>query len=305
MRALLHIFLIVLLLAAVPNVQAQQGVNPRGIVENAEISGVDESEMSREVRDAIAKMVGQPFDQQAADDLVDRIQVEKSEFTATTRLLPGSQPDRVRVVFLLEKIAGDHDSNVNARYTVERVEIQNYDESKLSQSLRDDIKQMVGEKLDQDRANQIQRRLNDELRPKHYAVKKIVKGSDRQHIVVVYDIHTIRLIPFVDSVPQRIVYHSKQNFSAALTPNIFDNTNNRFYFGLANDQDLLLERFAGLLFGFETTKLGTEHLGVALRYARYHDRWQPSTVLSDQNAVYRERNTFDPTITFAFDPRLR
>jgi hypothetical protein len=42
-----------------------------------------------------------------------------------------------------------------------------------------------------------------------------------------------------------------------------------------------------------------------MRYARYHDRWQPATVLADRNAIYRERSTFDPTITFAFDPRVR
>jgi hypothetical protein len=42
-----------------------------------------------------------------------------------------------------------------------------------------------------------------------------------------------------------------------------------------------------------------------MRYSRYHERWQPSTVAADPLSIYRERNNFDPTITVAFDPRIR
>jgi hypothetical protein len=53
------------------------------------------------------------------------------------------------------------------------------------------------------------------------------------------------------------------------------------------------------------TKVGTEHLGLALHYSRYHDRWQPATVLASSTGVYRERNTFEPMVTIALDSRLR
>ena len=43
----------------------QLGINARGMVERAEISGADEEELSKDIRDAIQKLVGQPFDQQA------------------------------------------------------------------------------------------------------------------------------------------------------------------------------------------------------------------------------------------------
>src|SRR6266850_1442329 len=78
----------------------QAGINARGIVDAAEISGIDEDQLSQEIRDAVRKLIGQPFDQSAADDLVMRIQVEKPEFTATTRLLAGNEPDHVKVTFL-------------------------------------------------------------------------------------------------------------------------------------------------------------------------------------------------------------
>jgi len=284
----------------------QAGVNARGIVESAEISGIDDNEMSQEIRDAVRNLAGKPFDQQSADELVMRIQAEKPEFTATTRLLPGSESDRVKVVFFLEKTNNDDDGgNINSRYVVERVEVQGFDESKLPQPIRDDMQKLVGEKLDQNKADEIQNRMEDELRPRHYVSRRVAKGSDRQHIVVIFEIHNVRWIPFVAQPEQHVVYHSKQNFSAAVNGNIVDNASTRLYFGLVDDQDELLERFAGFNFGFEATKVGTDRLGLALRYARYHDRWQPATVLADPNSIYRERSTFDPSITFAFDPRVR
>jgi hypothetical protein len=188
---------------------------------------------------------------------------------------------------------------------VERVEIRNYDDSKLSQSIRDEIKMMVGEKLDQDRAFQIQQRLSDELRPRHYVLRRVVKGSDRQHIVLVFDVKDVRWIPFAAQPPAHVIYHSKQHFSAAVGVNILDKSYTRLHFSLVNDQDELIERFAGFNIGFQATKIGTQHLGLALRYGRYREQWQPVTVDEARNDIYRHRNTFDPVATFAFDPRLR
>jgi outer membrane protein assembly factor BamA len=309
MRPIHYLIFAVVLMGPYSAIAATQaGVDARGVVESAEITGVDQNDLSQDIRDSIHKLVGQKFDQQTADELVVRVQAELPDFIVTTRLLSGSQPDRVKVLFTLEKSNEQpgSESNVNSRYTVERVEVQGFDESKLSQSIRDEMKKLIGEKLDQDKANEIQRRLDIELRPKHHAVKKVVKGSDRQHIVVVYEILNVRWIPFIDTPTQRVVFHSKQNFSAVIGGNVIghDNDNNRLYFGLANDQDLLIERFAGFNVGFESTKVGSDRLGVALRYSRYHDRWQPSTVAAGQTQIYRERNNFAPTITFAFDPRL-
>jgi hypothetical protein len=285
----------------------QAGINARGIVESAEISGINEVEVSDDLRNAVRRLIGQPFDQQIADDLVKRLEAEKPELTATTRLAAGDRSDQLKVIFLLEKRGGEAgaEENVNSRYIVERVEVQGYDESKLSQGIRDDLRMLVGGKLDSDKADQILRRIEDELRPKHYVQKRVVKGSDRQHIVVVYDVRGVRWIPFLARPRQHIVYHSKQNFSAAVSANLFDTRNARLYVGLVSDQDQLLERFAGFGVGFEATKIGTDRLGLALRYSRYHNRWQPATVLADANAVYRERSDFEPTLTFAFDPRVR
>jgi hypothetical protein len=285
----------------------QGGVNARGIVESAEISGISEDDVSQDIRDAVRRLIGQPFDQQAADSLVMRIQADKPDFSATTRLLAGDQSDRVKVVFFVERTNAlpPDEENVNSRYMVERVEIEGFDETKLSQSIRSDLKMLVGENLDPEKADDIRSRIEDELRPRHFVTRRVVKGSDRQHIVVIYDVRKVRWIPFIFQPSQRIVYNSKQNFSAAINVPIPMGGGSRFLIGLADDQDSLLERFAGFNLGFEMTKVAADQLGLAFRYSRYHERWQPSTVSAGPTSVYRERNNFEPTITIAFDPRLR
>src|SRR5580700_5995799 len=112
-------WLLIILLFPLPGLRAQ-GVNARGVVESAEISGVGENDISQDVRDAVHKLAGQPFDQQAADDLVMRIQTERPGFTATTRLTEGSRSDLVKVVFLVEKSSEEPggEANVNSRYIV-------------------------------------------------------------------------------------------------------------------------------------------------------------------------------------------
>src|SRR5690349_1163362 len=121
--------------------QAQQGINPRGIVESVQLSGVDEDTIGKDLRDAIHRLEGKPFDQNEVDGLVARLQAEQSTITATVRLVEGSDSNRVKVLFVIEKAAAQPgaDSNVNSRYTVERVDIQGFDESKLSQAVRNDI----------------------------------------------------------------------------------------------------------------------------------------------------------------------
>jgi hypothetical protein len=309
MRAVTFLILITMLSPwAMARVEAPQGgVNARGVVESAEISGIDENEINPEIRDAVRRLVGQPFDQQAADALVMRIQTDKPEYKATTRLLAGDQSDRVKVVFFVERAGGELGdvSNVNERYMVERVEVEGYDETKLSRSIRDDLKSLVGVNLDPDKADEIRRRIDDDLRPRYFVLRRVVKGSDRQHIIVIFEVRKVRMIPFISFPRQRLVYHSKQNFSADLNVPIPLGGGSRFLFGLADDQDALLERYAGFSLGLEMTKVGTEHLGLALHYSRYHDRWQPATVLASSTSVYRERNTFEPMVTIAFDSRLR
>src|SRR4051812_15902728 len=98
-------YLLILLLLPLSTLLAQSSqklpasVNPHGIVENADITGVELDEISPDVRDAVRKLGGHAYDQQVADDLIVRIQAEHPGFIATTRLVAGSRSDLVKVLF--------------------------------------------------------------------------------------------------------------------------------------------------------------------------------------------------------------
>src|SRR5215472_7366812 len=115
---------VLLLLPKSPTIAAPQqapaGVNPNGIVESTEISGIDEHEISEDVRDAIHKLEGKPFDQNAADELVVRIQAQQPRLTATVRLIQGSGTDSVKLQFVIKQSGADSTAavNVNSLYTV-------------------------------------------------------------------------------------------------------------------------------------------------------------------------------------------
>ena len=315
--AMKYLKLIFLLLAFSAVLAAQEPaqepapeIDPQGIVESIEISGVPADDISQAVRGMMQRLVGQKLDQEAADDLLDRVQIELPGFIATTRLTPGGAPGRIKVIFVVEKSNEEpgQRSNINSRYTVENVEIQGIDESRISNAVRDDMRQLIGRMLDQEEANRIQRQLRRELQPRYSVGKRVVRGRNRQQVVVIYEVRKTPLIRFQDASPY-LVYHSKQNASFGLDIPV-SLGKNRFTLGFVNDADQLIERFAGYRAGYENVHVGTERLGLSLRYSSFHERWQPVTSsLSQESAgapgIYRERRAFDPSITFAFDPRLK
>src|SRR2546426_1098185 len=293
MKYLKLVLLFLLLFPSLPAAgqEAVPPVDPQGIVESIEISGVPEDDISQAVRGMMQKLVGQRLDQQGANDLLDRIEIELPGFIATTKLAVGTEPDRIKLVFVVEKSNEEPGRriNINSRYTVEDVHIDGIDESRLSRGIRDDIHKLIGQMLNQALADRIHHRMIRELRPRYSVVKRVVKGTRPQHVVVVYEVKKASWIPFLDLSPY-IVYHSKQNFSAAADVPI-EVGSNRFTFGIVDDADQLLERFAGFRVGYEKDKhevdagydlragahnldsdfIFTRHLGHAL-YAFQHER---------------------------------
>ena len=85
----------------------------------------------------------------------------------------------------------------------------------------------------------------------------------------------------------------------------------RFTAGVVfNDIDDLIEEYSGFRLGFESRKIGTEKLGVRLDFARFNETWEDATLsaLALNPTIpepYRNRLTFEPTVTFAFSPSVR
>jgi hypothetical protein len=309
MRALALLFL--LLGLPVPAADAQESEAPEGaIIDAAEVSGFPLDELSPGLVRDINALVGTPLSRERLEGLAARIEGEQPEVVAAVRSI--SRPDaKARVVFLVARISDDTDlaENINARYLVESVEIEG-PSSEVSQQLRDDLQRLVGRRLDNDEAERLTERLETEL-PGRDVTRRISKGSRTGSIRVVFEVIET---PWIRFVPPRskLVYHAEQGWSGVLDiPIGGSRSRHRFTAGIAfNDIDELIEEYSGFRLGFESRTIGTERIGARLELSRYNQTWEDATLSAlafrpDIPEPYRNRLTFEPTATFAFNPSVR
>ena len=184
--------------------------------------------------------------------------------------------------------------NVNSRYTVESVEVPRDVESRISRSLRQDIQQIVGNRLNAAALNDLGRRLRDELKVRS-VTPKLVRGTSPDHVKVVIEVGR-RKNEFDLSVP-KFLYHSSEGWSAAVEASTIIG-NSRFAAGLVSDGDELAERYAGIRTRYEHRKLGTDRVRLALAFDSYHQQWNPATIgAGGLSEIYRTRQNFEPVAT--------
>jgi len=289
--------------------QTPQAEAAKGIIESVEISGVSEQRLSPTLREYLQKLVGQDYNPQEAADFADRIQRELPEFIAAPRALPGSQADRIRLVFVVAR-ASDQPQvrpNINARYTVESVELEGVPRSEVSDPLYDDMQKMVGQPLgDQAEAERLRDRLAAELKPRYRVEMKIRRGANQQ-VRIIYEARRIPLLPLQGRRPYAL-YHSKEGFSIRGDVNFESSDVIDVGFGVDNSAEELVERYAGLHVGFKTIKLGTERLGAQADFYSYRAQWKPvqinAALASGEDLIYRVRHTFDAALAFAFNRNM-
>ena len=292
---------------------AQTADAPEGaLIESVEVSGLAMDRLSSELRHDIDALVGAGLNREHVDELAARIEAELPELVVAVRNV--QRPfGEVRVIFLVARISANRDlaSNINARYTVESVTISGIDDSEVSQELRADMQALVGDRLDPDEAERLQDRLEAEL-PNHNVRRRISRGRESERIRLTFIVsqpETPRWIPFAPS-RSKLVYHSDMGWSGVLDIPM-GGRDNRLTLGLVGDNDDdLLEEYSGYRVRFESRKVASERLGLSLEFAELRQRWRDATLsaaaLNPQiAAVYRERRTIEPMVTFAFSPHVR
>jgi outer membrane translocation and assembly module TamA len=103
--------LIICLLVFVPVAARAQGseagqdvnVNSRYTVESVSIAGVEDNAVGKTLREDMQKLVGQKFDQAAANKLADRLREELKGYSVNVKVRRGEQPEHVKVVFEVER----------------------------------------------------------------------------------------------------------------------------------------------------------------------------------------------------------
>lgn len=194
------------------------------------------------------------------------------------------------------------DVNVNSRYTVEGIEVLGEKKEKLSKSIRKDLDKLVGAKFDPGAVADLAKRIRKELRARSVA-HKVEKGLRAEHVRVIFEVSRKRFD--IDTVPaSKGVYHSRQGWTGDLTVNIHG-----LLLGVASNQDDLIERFAGFRAGFQNDRMFTERVGFRFLFESFHAQWHPNTLGAlamrpDLPGIYRERTTFQPSLTVALTREL-
>ncbi|HET7220145.1 MAG TPA: BamA/TamA family outer membrane protein [Vicinamibacterales bacterium] len=306
------IALFITLLAVAPQaVTDQKPVVPEGTtIDSVQVTGFDIDRLSPGLREEIRNLAGTPLTQQRLDELAARIEAERPRYVVAARSV--MDPDgRARVFFVMgRQDQPDRDDNINTRYIVEDANIIGVSESDLTQALRDDLRALVGKRLDSPEAGTLQERLGRDL-PDYDVSRRILRGSEPGRIRLVYEArrkeapHWLRFEPLRSNV----VYHSDQGWGSyidfsfghgaiRLTP----------IFAIDNSDDLV-EEYSGFGLRFETRKLATRRLGASFEWSQFEQDWRAATLdaLALKPGIppaYEKRSTITPLLKFAFTPQV-
>ena len=304
--------LLITVLAMAPQATTdQKPAAPEGtIIASAQVTGFDIDRLSPGLREAIRGVAGTPLNQQRLDDLAARIEAERPRYVAAVRTV--MDPDgQARVFFVVgRQDQPDRDDNVNSRYIVEDADITGVPEADVSQALRDDLRALVGKRLDSDDADRLQERIEREL-PRYDVSRSIKRGSEVGRIKLLYEARKKEPPPWLRFEPLRanLIYHSDQGWGGLWDLNI-GNRNVRFIpvFALDNSDDSI-EEYSGVGLRFETRKLGTRRLGASFEWTWFDQDWRSPTLAAlplnpELPRAYDTRTTVTPLLKFAFTPDL-
>lgn len=304
--------LLLTLLAATPQAATdQKPVVPEGtIITSAQVTGFDLDRLSPGLRDAIRDLAGTPLEQERLDALAARIEGERPRYVAAVRsvLDPGGQ---ARVFFVVgRQEATERDDNINARYIVEDADIRGVPDDEVSDALRDDLRALVGKRLDSGEADRLQERIEREL-PRYHVSRHIRRGSEVGRIRLLYEARKRELPQWLRFEPLKTnaLFHSEQGWDAYLDLGIGDH-DLRFTPIVAIDHaDDLVEEYSGYGLRFETRRLGTRRLGASIEWSTFDPDWRDETVAAlapDPSApfFYDTRTTLTPLLKFALTPEL-
>ena len=302
--------LLLSLLATTPQAATdQKPTAPEGtIVASAQVTGFNFERLSPGLRQEIEALVGTPLKQERLDDLAARIEGERPRYVAAVRTV--LDPDgRARVFFVMGRQAeSTRDDNVNDRYIVEQADITGVPDAELTQALRDDLRALVGKRLDSWEAYRVYDRLKSDL-PNYDVSRKMRRGSEVGRIRLVYEARKKEPPSWLRFEPLRLntVYHSDQGWGTYTPLGIGERTV-RFTanFALANAEDSV-EEYSGVGLRFETRKLGTRRLGASFEWSWFEQDWRSPTLealplMPDIPRAYDTRTTITPLLKFAVTP---
>jgi hypothetical protein len=193
----------------------------------------------------------------------------------------------------------NQDENVNSRYIVESVELDPLSKTaRLSNALQEELKNLVGTKVDNEILNTLCKRIAEDLKIKSVS-SKVKRGETPEHVKVVFDTHTRSIS--LNTRLTKLIFHSKQGWTGEGEA-VVETAGNEFAFGLVSDGDELLERFSGVRASYRRANLGSKRLRFVFDYESFHEQWSRLSenalaLQSDVPGIYRSRTNIQPTLT--------
>lgn len=264
-------------------------------IEKTEISGISDDKLSAALRADLSKLVGQPYNASAAAQIAERIQAELPEYVATPTTTPGTQADRVRLIFSVAH-------NINSKYIVEAVELQGIERSKISDDLWAAMQKMVGHPVDDAEADRLRDKLAEMFKKKGPHVRRsVVKGTMPQHVKIVYEGHLQNSFGFSFSNSD---YQSREKFSGAGSLSYAWMETTGIKIDAVNNSSELIERVAGFRYGYWA---GYKRVRATIAYSSFRAQWSNGTLSAAKAAggggdLYRLRDTLAPSVELKITP---
>jgi hypothetical protein len=82
----------------------EANVNERYTVESVAFSGIDESKVSKSLREEAQKLAGEKYNHSTTQELAQKMRDELPEYKLVVRVKRGDKPEHVKVVFEMERI---------------------------------------------------------------------------------------------------------------------------------------------------------------------------------------------------------
>lgn len=303
--------LLLLLASPVPAACFQTDDAPDGaVIDTAEVSGIDIDRLSPGLRQDIHALSGTTLDRAALQHVVARIEAELPDVVAAVRSV--SRPEsKAQVVFLVARVSDDRglSENINARYVVEDVAVGGA-AVELGQELRDDLRTLVGKRLNYSEMRRLTERLRDAL-PGYDVTRRVARGTRPGTVRVSFEVYKRPWTRFLPS-RSKLVYHQDQGWSGALDiPMSGARARRRVTVGFAlGNSDDLIEEYSGFRVAAESRVVGTERVGASLEISRYTQSWEGETLEALAAApsvprAYGSRLTVEPMLSVAFTPSVR
>jgi hypothetical protein len=304
--------LLITLLAVSPQTTAEQKpAVPEGtIITSAQVTGFDIDRLSPGLRQGIRDLAGTPLNQQRLDELARRIEAERPHHVAAVRTV-ADVGGEARVFFVVgRQDQPSRDDNINARYIIERAEIDGVPEDELTPAMRDALAAVVGKRLDSPEADRLREQIERDFSG-HDISRRIRRGSESGRIRLRYEVRKREPPAWLDfeSLRSGVIFHSEQGWGSYLDLALgYRNVRVTPIVAIDNADDLV-EEYSGYGLRVEARRLGTRRLGASFEWTRFEPDWEQPTLDAfatrpDLPSLYERRSTITPLVKFAFTPDL-